>query len=85
MPERGERRLKLLIEARPLAKGELVHDGADLTVPPSDVPQTVERELRLLPGVWQARVVVTDAETGAVGSALHTFEVPAVSSGGPGS
>jgi len=74
-----ERHLKLLIEARPLARGELVHDGADLTVPKSNVPLAVERELRLLPGVWQARVVVTDAQTGAVGSALHTFEVPASS------
>ena len=71
-----ERHLKLLIEARPLAKGELVHDGADLTVPKSNAPQTVERELRLLPGVWQARVVLTDQGTGAAGSALHTFEVP---------
>jgi hypothetical protein len=35
------------------------------------------RELRLAPGVWQARVVVRDARTDAVGSALHTFEVPA--------
>jgi VWFA-related protein len=80
-----ERHLKLLIEARPLAKAELVHDGADLTVPKSDVPPTVERELRLLPGVWQARVVVTDEQTGAVGSALHTFEVPAFSSVASGS
>ena len=71
-----ERRLKLLIEARPLAKGDLVHDAADLTVPASDVPQAVERELRLSPGVWQARVVLTDQGTGAVGSVLHTFEVP---------
>jgi VWFA-related protein len=74
-----ERHLRLLIEARPLASGELVHDGADLTVPPSGSPQTVGRELRLPPGVWQARVVLTDQGTGAVGSVLHTFEVP----GGP--
>ena len=72
-----ERRLKLLIEARPLAKGELVHDGAELTIPPGDVPRTVGRELRLLPGVWQARVVLTEEASGAVGSVLHTFEVPA--------
>jgi hypothetical protein len=76
VPERRARRLKLLIEARPLAKAEPVRDGADLTVPASDVPRTVERKLRLAPGVWQARVVVTDEETGAVGSVLHTFEVP---------
>ncbi len=33
----------------------------------------------LAPGVWQARVVVRDPESGNVGSALHTFDVPAAS------
>lgn len=70
-----ERTLKLLVEARPLAGGELVHDVASLTVPAATGPQGVLRELRLAPGVWQARVVVTDTSTGAIGSALHTFEV----------
>jgi len=70
-----ERALKLLVEARPLAGGELVHDLANLTVPAATAPQGVRRQLRLTPGVWQARVVVTDTSTGAVGSALHTFEV----------
>jgi len=79
VPERGERRLKLLIEARPLAGGGLVHDGADLTVPPSESAQSIARELSLPPGVWQARVVVTDQDTGGVGLALHTFEVGAAS------
>jgi VWFA-related protein len=79
VPERGERRLKLLIEARPLAGGGPVHDGADLTVPPSERPQSIVRELSLSPGVWQARVVVTDQDTGGVGSVLHTLEVGAAS------
>jgi hypothetical protein len=70
---------KLLIEARPLAGGTLMHDGADLTVPPGEQPQSIARELSLSPGVWQARVVVTDQDTGGVGSALHTFEVGAAS------
>ncbi len=70
-----ERILKLLIEARPLAGGELVHDVANLTVPPTAGAQDVLRELRLAPGLWQARVVVTDTSTGAMGSVLHTFEV----------
>jgi hypothetical protein len=73
----GERRLKLLIEARPLAAGEPVHDGADLVVPAGEATVSVGRELALKPGVWQARVVLTDPETGATGSALHTFEVTA--------
>ena len=70
-----ERRLTLLVEARPLAGGELVHDVSVLTVPASADAQGVVRELRLVPGVWQARVVVTDTGTGAIGSALHTFEL----------
>jgi hypothetical protein len=70
-----ERTLKLLVEARPLAGGELVHDVANLTVPPAVGTQDVLRELRHAPGVWQARVVVTDTSTGAIGSTLHTFEV----------
>jgi VWFA-related protein len=70
-----ERTLTLLVEARPLAGGEKVHDGANLTVPPASRALDVTRELRLAPGVWQARVVVTDTDTGAIGSALHTFEV----------
>jgi VWFA-related protein len=82
--ERRERRLKLLIEARPLARGEPVHDVANLTVPASDAPQAVERELRLSPGVWQARVVLADDETGATGSVLHTFEVKGASASGTG-
>lgn len=75
VPERGERRLKLLIEARPLGGGALVHDAADLTVPPSEADVSVTRPLSLSPGVWQARVVVTDRDTGGVGSVLHSFEV----------
>jgi VWFA-related protein len=70
-----ERTLKLLVEARPLAGGEPVHDVAELTVPPASGAQDVLRELRLASGVWQARVVVTDTATGAIGSALHTFQV----------
>ncbi|HXK10797.1 MAG TPA: hypothetical protein VMT70_14190 [Vicinamibacteria bacterium] len=78
-PIAGEqpRRLKVLIEARPLAKGEVVHDGGDVTVPPGCGARTIERELRLRPGIWQARVVVTDVESGRLGSVLHTFEVEA--------
>ena len=54
-----------------------MHDVANLTVSASAGAQDVRRELRLAPGVWQARVVVTDTTTGSIGSALHTFEVRA--------
>ncbi len=79
-----ERTLKLLVEARPLAGGELVHDVANLTVSAAATSQGVRRELHLAPGVWQARVVVTDTSTGAIGSALHTFEVHPRSAASPG-
>jgi len=73
-----ERQLTLLIEARPLGKGEAVRDTSDVTLPPSDQPGVATRELHLPPGVWQARVVVRDPATEKVGSVLHTFEVPVV-------
>jgi VWFA-related protein len=81
-----ERTLKLLVEARPLGGGPPVHDVANLTVPAATDALDVMRELHLAPGVWQARVVVTDTDTGAIGSALHTFEVRTrtASSLGPG-
>ncbi|HXY42320.1 MAG TPA: VWA domain-containing protein [Vicinamibacteria bacterium] len=72
-----ERRVRILVERRPLAGGETVHDTTEVTLPPEAVEQNVQSDLRVAPGVWQAKVVVTDTGTGATGSALHTFEVPA--------
>lgn len=74
--EVGERRLTLLVEARPAGKGEPVHDTADLTLPSGGKPGVATRELRLHAGIWQARVVVRDARTEKLGSVLHSFEVP---------
>jgi VWFA-related protein len=74
--EWSERQLTLLVEARPLIKGDAVRDTADVTLPPSDKPGVATRELHLRPGVWQARVVVRDPGTEKLGSVLHTFEVP---------
>ncbi len=74
--DRGERQLNLLIEARPLDHRETVRDSGELTLPSGNRPVVVTRELHLRPGVWQARVVVRDAGTEKLGSALHTFEVP---------
>jgi VWFA-related protein len=73
----GERHLNLLVEAHPLDRGEPVRDTSELSIPPSDRSAVATRELQLRPGVWQARVVVRDMETERLGSALHTFEVPA--------
>jgi hypothetical protein len=71
----GERTLDFRIEARPLGKGEPVRDGGEITLPPADRPAVAKRSLSLRPGIWQARVVARDRNTGAVGSVLHTFEV----------
>jgi VWFA-related protein len=71
-----ERRLNLLIEARPLDRTEPVRDTTELTVPGGRTA-VATRELHLRPGVWQARIVVRNAQTEKLGSALHTFEVPA--------
>jgi hypothetical protein len=75
-PEWAERDLTLLVEARPLTKGDAVRDTSDVTLPPSNRPGVATRELQLQPGVWQARVVVRDPATEKLGSVLHTFEVP---------
>ncbi|PYQ02358.1 MAG: hypothetical protein DMF83_23725, partial [Acidobacteria bacterium] len=73
----GERHLNLLVEAHPLDRGEPVRDTSELSIPPGDRSAVATRDLHLRPGVWQARVVVRDMETERLGSALHTFEVPA--------
>jgi VWFA-related protein len=74
--ESSERQLTLLVEARPLLKGDVVRDTSDVTLPPSNRPGVATRELHLDVGIWQARVVVRDPSTERLGSVLHTFEVP---------
>jgi VWFA-related protein len=68
--------LNLLIEARPLDRGEPLRDSSELSLPAGGGPAVATRELRLRPGVWQARVVVRDPGSERLGSLLHTFEVP---------
>jgi VWFA-related protein len=75
--ETVERRLTLLVEARPLGRGEAVRVSAEVAVPAGVGRAVATRELQLAPGVWQTRVVLRDALTERLGSALHTFEVPA--------
>jgi hypothetical protein len=72
----GQRRLDLLIEARPLDHTAPVRDTAELSIPAGAGTAVATRELHLRPGVWQARIVVRDARTEKLGSVLHTFEVP---------
>jgi VWFA-related protein len=71
-----EHRFNLLIEARPLDHGEPVRDTAELSLRSGGRPVVATRELHLRPGVWQARIVVRNAQTEKLGSVLHTFEVP---------
>ena len=66
----------LLIEARPLGRGEPLRDSSELSLPAGGGPAVATRELRLRPGAWQARVVVRDPGSERLGSLLHTFEVP---------
>lgn len=68
--------LNLLIEARPLERGEPLRDSSEVSLPAGGGPAVATRELRLRPGVWQARVVVRDPGSERLGSLLHTFEVP---------
>jgi VWFA-related protein len=72
----GQRRLDLIIEARPLDHTEPVRDTAELSIPAGGGAAVATRELHLRPGIWQARIVVRDARTEKLGSVLHTFEVP---------
>jgi VWFA-related protein len=73
-----ERRLNLVVDARPADGGKPVRDTTELSVPSRGVgPVVATRDLLLRPGVWQARVVVRDVGTDKVGSVLHTFEVRA--------
>jgi VWFA-related protein len=72
----GQHPLNLLIEARPLERGEPLFDSSELSLPAGAGPAVATRELRLRPGVWQARIVVRDPGSERLGSLLHTFEVP---------
>jgi hypothetical protein len=73
---RSDRRIDLLIEARPAGPGLSTRDSAELTIKRRDGPALVTRELELKPGLWQLRVVVREAASGRIGSVLHTVEVP---------
>src|SRR6266571_312944 len=72
----GQHPINLLIEARPLDRGEPLRDSSELSLPAGSGLAVATRELRLRPGVWQARVVVRDPASERLGSVLHTFEVP---------
>ena len=77
-PPAGRRHVKLVAEARRADGGAPVHQQFEETVDVRDgSPVVVAREWRLPPGVWQMRVLAEDAGSGHVGTAIHTFEVPA--------
>lgn len=74
---KGRRKVKTVAEAWPRHEGKPLRDefDEDLEVVPG-VPTILSRHWHMPPGVWQVRVLVEDDETGRVGTALHTFEVP---------
>jgi hypothetical protein len=73
----GKRKVKTIAEAWPRDGGKALRDEFDekLEIVPG-VPTILSRHWHMPPGVWQIRILVEDEETGRVGTALHTFEVP---------
>jgi hypothetical protein len=73
----GERKVKTVAEAWPRDGGKPLRDEFDeeLEIRPG-VPTILSRHWHMPPGVWQIRILAEDEETGQVGTALHTFEVP---------
>ena len=73
----GKRKVKTIAEAHPRDGGQPLRDefGETLKIVPG-VPTILSRHWHMPPGVWQVRVLVEDEETGRVGTALHTFDVP---------
>jgi VWFA-related protein len=69
------KRLKLAVELRPRDGKKVL--GAESEISLGSGAAVIRAALA--PGIWQARVVVRDPESGKTGSALHTFEVPAAS------
>lgn len=72
-----ERRLSVLVECHRLQGGTPAEYAGEVTLRAAGAPQIL-RYVEFEPGTWQARVVVADTQSGALGSALHTFEVPAL-------
>jgi hypothetical protein len=73
----GHRRVKAVAEALPRDGGGGLRDEFEeiLRVVPG-VPTVLSRQWQMPPGVWQLRILVEDEESGRIGTAVHTFEVP---------
>ncbi len=65
-----------ITEARRLQGGDAQVDTGEVDVPANQRTRA-SVQLHLRPGVWQLRVAVADRASKALGSAVHTFEVPA--------
>jgi len=75
--ETGPRTFKVATEARRAAGGSPILDRfVESLAPKPDRPTVLSRQWRLPSGVWQVRLLVEDAATGRIGTAVHTFEVP---------
>jgi VWFA-related protein len=67
-------RVHVQLSGRRLEGRESIEGATDVVLEPPE--WTASILLRLEPGTWQLRVVATDTATGALGSVLHTFQVP---------
>jgi hypothetical protein len=73
-----KRRFVTVVEARPRDGGKPVRDEYEQEVPiVPGVPTVLSRQWQMPPGVWQLRLLARDTATGRIGTAIHTFEVPA--------
>ena len=71
-------RFVTIVEARPRDGGKPVRDESEqeVVVTPG-VPTVLSRQWQMPPGVWQLRLLARETSTGRIGTAIHTFEVPA--------
>lgn len=73
-----KRRFATVLEARPRDGGKPVRDEYEQEVVVAPGSATVlSRQWQMPPGVWQLRLLARDTATGRIGTAIHTFEVPA--------
>jgi len=73
----GVHQFKVAAEVRRVDGGSPLQERFErsVTTEPEE-PAVLARQWRLPAGAWQVRLLVEDAATGRVGTAVHTFEVP---------
>ncbi len=73
----GAHAFKVACEAVRASDGSRIRDSFETKAERAPgLPVTLSRQWKLPAGVWQARLLVEDASTHRIGTAIHTFEVP---------